>query len=167
METQPNLEATSVSAQVTATITMPVGTVVSFVGQTPPNGWLLCDGSVINQSTYPNLYPLLISGKLPDLRSRFIVGTGQGAGLGNYKLNDTGGSEMVTLTTDQIPSHYHQINNGNFGLHHRSFDGSGGDDIPFETNPDGGYLSGTNYTGGGHPHENRPPYYALTFIIKY
>lgn len=167
METQPNLEATVVSAQTTAIIAMPVGTVVSFVGTTPPNGWLLCDGTVISPSSYPALYPLLVNGTLPDLRSRFIVGTGQGAGLSKYNRNDVGGLETVTLAINQIPPHSHSINNGNFGLHHRSFSGDSGNDIPFETNPDGGYLGGTNPTGGGNSHENRPPYYALTFIIKY
>lgn len=166
MPSTTNLETTTVSAQVTAIITMPVGTVISYVGAAVPNGWLLCDGSSIDPNSYPNLFPLVVNGKLPDLRSCFLVGAGQGSGLSNYALNSTGGAETVTLSTAQIPSHSHTIYNGNFGLHHRSFDGEDDNDIPFETNPDT-RLGGTDAAGGGQAHENRPPYHALNYIIKY
>ena len=32
--------------------------------------------------------------------------------------------------------------------------------------PDSGYTADTQVTGGGSPHENRPPYYVLAYIIK-
>lgn len=51
-----------------------------------PSGWHLCDG---NDGT-------------PDLRNRFIVGTGS-----KYGVGDTGGNDSVTLTEDQMPSHSH------------------------------------------------------------
>ncbi|BBB68529.1 tail protein [Undibacterium sp. YM2] len=154
------------SSSVVALIAMPVGTVISFLGQSAPNGWLLCDGTRIDQATYPNLYPMLVNGTLPDLRSRFVVGSGQGAGLSNYATNATGGLESVTLTTDQIPSHSHTINNGDFGLHNRSFEGNNDSDLPYETRYNT-YIGGTDKTGGGQAHENRPPYFALTYIVKY
>lgn len=156
----------TVSASTTVIITIPVGTVTSYVGSNPPEGWLLCNGQTIDQATYPNLFPLLSGGKVPDLRSRFIVGAGQGDNLSSYPINQTGGLESVTLTVDQIPSHSHQINNGNFGLHYQSFQGESDNDIPFESNPNTN-LGGTNNTGGGKSHENRPPFYALTYIVKY
>ena len=33
----------------------PTGTIVLYLGQTPPEGWLLCDGAEYSASTYPNL----------------------------------------------------------------------------------------------------------------
>lgn len=165
--TQKTWQATTTSAQAVAVITMPVGTVVSFLGNVAPNGWLICDGSPIAANTYPQLFPMLPNGKLPDLRSRFIVGVGAGAGLDNYVLNDIGGQDNVTLTAEQLAPHRHAINGGDFGLHHRSFEGDSGSDIPFETSPDGSSLYGTDWTGSGQAHENRPPYYALTYIIKF
>ncbi|MFZ6679204.1 phage tail protein [Undibacterium sp. Tian12W] len=154
------------AALVVALIAMPVGTVTSFLGQNAPNGWLLCDGSRVDQATYPNLYPLLVNGALPDLRSRFVVGAGQGAGLSNYPTSATGGYEAVTLTTAQLPSHSHTINGGNFGLHNRSFEGDDDTDLPYETRYNTP-INGTDKTGGDQPHENRPPYFALTYIVKY
>lgn len=154
------------SAQTIAVVPVPVGTVLTFAGTGVPNGWLLCDGQSINATTYPQLYAV-VGGAVPDLRSRFIVGAGQGGGLTNYNLRDAGGEESHQLSVNEIPAHTHTINKGNFGLHGRSFEGNNDSDLPFENS---GYtypINGTDATGGGQAHENRPPYYALTYIIKY
>ena len=106
-----------------------------------PTGWVLCDG---NNST-------------PDLRNRFVVGAGTG---GNYSPGDTGGANSVTLTLDQIPAHTHtwdrqdvSINNG-----YRPW--------PANNNDCSRSTQNTGSAGGGQSHENRPPYYALMFIMK-
>lgn len=39
----------------------PVGTVIMYVGSTAPSGWLVCDGTVHNTSSYPTLGALLVS----------------------------------------------------------------------------------------------------------
>ena len=57
-----------------------------------PSGFVLCDG---NNST-------------PNLSGRFVVG--YDASNSDYDVNDTGGSESVTLTVNQIPAHTHNIN---------------------------------------------------------
>ena len=57
-----------------------------------PTGFVLCDG---NNST-------------PNLSGRFVVG--YDASNSDYDVNDTGGSESVTLTLNQIPAHTHNIN---------------------------------------------------------
>lgn len=44
---------------------------------------------------------------LPDTRGRAIIGPGQGPGLSNYQLGETGGTETVTLTQAQMPAHTH------------------------------------------------------------
>lgn len=60
-----------------------------------PTGWVLCDGT---NST-------------PDLRERFIVGSGTDSG-GTYNVGDTGGSDSITLAEANLPSHTH--GSGNF-----------------------------------------------------
>ena len=62
-------------------------------GSTVPTGWALCDGS---QST-------------PDLRGRFIVGSGSGSGLTSRSIGNTGGTETHTLSTGNLPAHNHSF----------------------------------------------------------
>lgn len=118
------------------------GMIMMFTGTTAPTGWSLCDGT----------------NGTPDLRSRFIVGQG-----GTYSINSTGGLHEVTLTSAQMPSHEHSTNID--GRH--VIPGNGSSSYPYGG---GGTYASTvfnmNPTGGGQPHENLPPYYALSYIMK-
>ncbi len=110
-----------------------------------PTGFTLCDG---NNNT-------------PDLRGRFVVG--HHPSNGDYDVNDTGGAENVTLTIAQMPSHKHDTSVDNTKL----FPSNGQTSINF--GGAGGYPATTftmSNTGGGQSHENRPPYYALCYIMK-
>ena len=122
---------------------VPSGAIIMWSGAANaiPTGYVLCNGS---NST-------------PDLRNRFVVGAGSGS---NYNVNDTGGADSVTLTVNQIPAHTHTyidqyvaIDNG-----YRPWPANNNDCAARNVN------SGS--TGGGQSHENRPPYYALCFIMK-
>tara|TARA_A100001515_G_scaffold69243_1_gene55047 strand:- start:638 stop:1573 length:936 start_codon:yes stop_codon:yes gene_type:complete len=122
---------------------IPTGGIIMWSGAANaiPTGFVLCNGS----------------NGTPDLRNRFIVGAGSGS---NYNVNDTGGADSVTLTVDQIPPHTHtyidqyvQIDAG-----YRPWPANNNDCN--DRNRDSGS------TGGGQAHENRPPYYALCFIMK-
>jgi microcystin-dependent protein len=164
MKLQLNATAAA-SEDVVAVNPLPVGAIITFGGSDVPNGWLLCNGQTISQSTYPNLYAV-IGGTVPDLRSRFIVGAGQGNGLSNYPAKATGGLENVTLSIDQIPSHQH------FGFGEAFGGWPYGEYMSNQMGSKGGidydnHFYGTTSTGGGQSHENRPPYFALTYIIKY
>ena len=128
-----------------------------------PSGWVLCDGG---NST-------------PDLRDRFVVGAGS-----SYGVDDTGGATSVTLTSNQIPAHGHAFsasNTHNHGITQYGYYNSGafnynsiGSGYPYSnststvnTNNATISISGTtSNTGGGQSHENRPPYYALCYIMK-
>lgn len=173
---------------------LPVGTVVSFAGRVIPDGWLECAGQGCPYYTqdfkdkYGDLYRVLgqpalfKDGKnndhfwIPDLRSRFIVGAGSGQvkdgqnhQLTTYGLNTRGGAEWVTLSVEQMPSHFHSIDRHLY-FHHRSFTGSDDGSPPLKRHHEGDgdiRLDGTDYTGGNKAHENRPPYHALTYIIKF
>ena len=128
---------TGVDSFVSGMIIMWNSTVASI-----PTGFVLCDG---NNGT-------------PDLRGRFVVG--HHPSNGDYDVDDTGGEESVTLTVNQIPAHTHTyvdqyvaINNG-----YRPWPANNNDCAARDVN------SGS--TGGGQSHENRPPYYALCYIMK-
>jgi microcystin-dependent protein len=93
----------------------PVGTIVMYGGTVAPAGWLLCDGSAVNRTTYSELFGVLgttfgsgdtvSTFNLPDLEDRIPLGPGSRA------LGNTGGAERVALTTAQLPSHSHGLNN--------------------------------------------------------
>lgn len=84
-----------------------------------PAGWLLCDGSPVSRVTYADLYAKIgtlwgagdgaTSFNLPDFRSRFPIGAGQGAGLTNRGLASYGGVESVALTAAQNGPHTHTV----------------------------------------------------------
>ena len=117
---------------------VPVGGIIMWSGATNniPSGWALCDG----QNGTPNL------------QDRFIVGAGS-----SYSVNDTGGAASVTLTINQMPSHNHSYTMINFDQ------GSAGGASSYGQ---GTSSVSTGSKGGGQSHENRPPYYALAYIIK-
>ena len=149
-----------------------IGLIQLWSGSGVPEGYVLCDGSQVSIAEYPELYKAIgdkyntASTKagyisVPDLRGRFVVGYDPR----NYeyeRIGNTGGQALVTLTLDQIPPHSHKI----------SFKeekwGDNADKRPFpnHTSPDSGYTADTQVTGGGSPHENRPPYYVLAYVMK-
>ena len=83
---------------------------------------------------------------------------------------ETGGSESVTLTTSQIPSHNHLITHAGGGISANYFHPTYGASISFgdnntsiATNPFYTYPSACmSDTGGGQSHDNMPP-----FIVVY
>ena len=81
------------SSTITGFGTIPVGGIIMWSGSTVPTGWALCDGS---QST-------------PDLRGRFIVGSGAGSGLTTRSIGNTGGAETHTLSLGNLPAHNHSF----------------------------------------------------------
>lgn len=80
-----------------------------------PQGWAICDGTLLPISSNQALFSLLRTyyggdGKtnfaLPDLRGRVPVGTGNTMPNPGFK----GGEETVTLTEQQVPQHTHPVN---------------------------------------------------------
>lgn len=154
---------------------VPSGGIIMWSGSVAsiPTGWFLCNGS---NST-------------PDLRNRFVVGAGD-----TYAVGATGGADSVTLSAGQIPSHAHTFSatTNTTGAHEHSlqFRTSSVDDGDDSANGVRSHSSGTLRTmsadhkalstgdhshtvsgttssvGSGEAHENRPPYYALAYIMK-
>ena len=99
--------------------TVPIGAIIMWSGTAVPDGWALCDGTSYNRSDG--------SGQIrtPDLRGRFIVGTGQGDGLSNRPLGQSGGSEAHRLTVAELPPHSHPASSDVAGWHNHGMDGAG------------------------------------------
>lgn len=95
---------------------VPVGTIVAYGGSSAPTGWLLCDGSTFNATTYSSLNTVLGGNTLPDMRGRFPMGK-TASGTGSTLLG-TGGSNTIGETN--LPSHTHSINHD-----HASFTSAG------------------------------------------
>lgn len=160
----------NIQTQLNNISSVPTGAIILWSGSTAsiPSGWVLCNGS---NST-------------PDLRDRFVVGAGS-----SYAVNATGGASSVTLSASEIPSHSHSASSSttiNDSGHSHSISGL----LPTETGAGGttstasqgtsvtastnsattGITASTSTsignTGGGGSHENRPPYYALAYIMK-
>ena len=121
---------------------LPTGAIILWSGAANaiPTGYVLCDG---NNST-------------PNLAGKFVVG--YHASNGDYDVGDTGGAETVTLTEAQMPSHVH---------HFLIQDGSTAP-MGYAQSANGTNIgwAGTNSKGGDQAHENRPPFYALCYIMK-
>lgn len=117
---------------------IPVGLICMWSGTTIPSGWHLCDGT----------------NGTPDLRNRFIVGSGD-----EYTVGNTGGEKAHTLTIDEMPAHRHAISNFPTGMGSIFAEG-------FRDAQGSRTTANTETTGGGQAHENRPPYYALAYIMK-
>lgn len=90
-----------------------------FAGNFAPKGWFFCDGTLLSTSQYSGLFSLIgttyggdgISNfALPDLRGRAPIHPGQGRGLSNkYYEGQMAGSESVTISQQQMPSHTHAL----------------------------------------------------------
>lgn len=160
---------------------VPSGLIIMWYGDTVniPNGWALCNGMI-----YPKAKG---SGSLqsPDLRGKFVVAAGSN-GTTNYYPNDEGGQDSVTLTANELPYHSHNVRD----LGHRHYytdnnapiqiagylkckwvcPGPNKDELRYS---DKYSTTGTaispmteDFKGGDKPHENRPKYYTLVYIIK-
>lgn len=163
-----------------------VGEIRMFGGNFPPNGWMFCEGQLLPISENDVLFNLIGTtyggdGQetfgLPDLRGRLPVHAGTGSGLSTRTLGETGGTESVTLTVQQIPIHNHPA---------LCVSGAGGQASP-ANNMWAGTQSGVqayadpanaqgaevpmnaqNITGNGgsQPHDNFAPYLVVSFIIS-
>lgn len=140
-----------------------------------PHGVQLCDGT----------------NGTPNLKGRFVVGYDPGDEDYN-QVGDTGGAKRVALTTAELPSHSHAIqdpghnhstarliarkwfdNSGeapfDLVIENEGYPSYGGSVSPFTaplTAPATTGITATEATGGGEAHENRPPYYALAFVTR-
>lgn len=137
-----------------------IGALVPTITATTPPGCLELDGQTYNNGDYPALAALLDSHwdngdgtfTVPDLRGRFPLALN-----GSHAMGDTGGTETVTLSVDEMPSHNHITGNSLSSL--AVMPGEGPVLVP---NP---LPTTTQNAGGGGSHNNMPPYMALRYVL--
>lgn len=151
-------------------VTVPIGTILPFYSTSVPNNYLLCDGSNFNSDDYPELYALLGSTTLPDLRGQFLVGY-KSTDTDYNAIGKTGGEKRHTLAGNEIPAHSHLVNTyQGYSIYNQQSGSNIGGYIPSITNGNNeAVLSNSPADGGGDPatpHENRPPFVVVSYIIR-
>ncbi|MEQ6329156.1 tail fiber protein [Pseudomonas chengduensis] len=89
-----------------------VGDVKAICHDVIPAGWVVMDGAIYNVADYPQAAALLGDRYGGDGVTTFGVPNAIGRSLrgsAGSDLGETGGSDSVTLTTDQMPSHNHSV----------------------------------------------------------
>ncbi len=158
-------------------------------------GWIPCDGRLLPSSQYQALYSLLgavyggdgrTNFGIPNLNGRAIVGYDPMSSLSSIeKIGGFGGSETVTLTVNNLPTHQHDvivansydamipdaayIGNPNVKTNASQTATNAGNSLlyapwssqvaPISLNPKSVSIV------GGQPHENRMPFMAMIYCI--
>lgn len=146
-----------------------------------PRGWASCDGQILSIAQNTALFSLLgttyggdgqTTFALPDLRGRVPIHRGQGPGLSNYSLGQSGGSQTITLTTAQLPAHSHSVNavttDGNTSIPTGALPAGTKTLDPEYSNLTSNTAMSTSMigsTGGGQPVSIIQPYLTVHYII--
>ncbi len=179
-----------------------IGEIRGFGGNFAPRTWAFCEGQLLAINANQALFSILgttyggdgrTTFALPDLRGRIPISAGTGPGLSTHKLGARSGQEIVTLTQNQMPSHFHiaTVTGGTADLHVSKKDGTSG--TPVAGGSIGNEVGGTAFfynddtapdvklaqasitnvqtsvniapTGGSQWHNNMQPYLTIYWII--
>jgi microcystin-dependent protein len=164
-----------------------IGAVKIFAGNFPIRGYSFCNGATLSIPQNTALFSLLgttfggngqTTFQLPDLQGRVPIGMGNGIGLTPRVIGEPGGTEGVTLLSNNVPSHSHGLNatsaattatapgtslltgalNASDGTFYTAPGQSGFVTTPLNANA-------LNSQGGNLPHNNIQPTLAITYII--
>lgn len=141
-----------------------IGSIVGWYGteDTIPEGWHICDGE---DGTY-------------DLRGKFMLGADlrkDAEGNAIHPIGETGGSEEVKLTVEQMPAHTHveQVIDSNGrpvsymnNVKNSTLTGCFISPSVIETTTTSSASVLTKAKGSSQPHPNMPPFFSLIFIQK-
>lgn len=170
-----------------------MGIVKLFAGTFAPRGWAFCQGQLLSIAQNTALFSILgttyggngtTTFALPDFRSSVPIGAGQKPGYSDYDPGQAGGSEIVTLTTGQMPAHTHGANVAVSSANATDSAAKGGQNLGAPGNGQGrsfnntfGYVQGAAdialaadsvkvaSAGGNLPVSIMQPYMAMNYII--
>lgn len=147
-----------------------------------PAGWGECNGALVPISENETLFNLIgttyggdgqSTFALPNLLGRTMVHVGQVGAGSNRVLGEMGGTETVTLTTNQIPSHTHAMLANGGAEASASPKGKIVGVAPatapvFATATPATTLNlaAVSSVGGSQPHDNLQPYLAVKCCIS-
>src|SRR4051812_5124860 len=153
-----------------------VGEIRMFGGNFAPAGWMFCEGQLLPISENETLFQLIgttyggdgqSTFALPDLRGRIPIHQGNG-----FILAENGGTEEVTLTIQQTPSHGHSFLGSTDTANSPNPQSSvlarsGQVNIFINTDPTTAMSPNViSAVGGSQPHSNFQPYLCVDFIIS-
>jgi microcystin-dependent protein len=162
----------------------PAGSVTAFAGESAPDGWLVCDGSPISRSEYPQLFAALgvIYGNgdgsttfnLPDYRGQFLRGRDASAGNDPDAASRTdrgdgqSGDKVGSKQDDALQGHEHDIkgrvrNTASAAAYDMKGLNAGGTYHVSKTDGITESNAGTPRTSN----ETRPKNISVNYIIKY
>lgn len=179
-----HLALTQLNATVQALVGEPLGIVKMWAGSEIPEGYHLCDGTALPKTVYPALYTAIgdtfntakdADGytyttqtgyfRLPDLSGRFIVGY-RSTDSEYSQYGNADGEKKHKLTVEELPEHSHSKSVTPYDPVGRDFYGDGKVAAHGNDAPQSPFTWTSGETGGDVPHENRPPYYVLAYIMK-
>ena len=150
--------------------TLPIGAMLPYGNATPPENWLICDGSEVSRTTYAELFNVIGTSygsgdgsttfNLPDKRGRVSVGLDSNDSDFN-SIGKHSGEKKHKLIIDEIPPHNHNILKPRWST-------SAGANAVYGSNGLGAGSDYDNigYNGGGQPHNNVQPSEVDCWIIK-
>jgi len=158
-----------------------VGEMRMFAGNFAPAGWMTCEGQTLPISENEVLFQLIgttyggdgeSTFNLPNLASRVPVHNGTGPDGVTYQIGEMAGTESVTLTTQQLPTHNHAfLASTSAGTQNAPANNvvaaSPSVTLFIGDSPDGNLAANAmTPVGGSQPHENCQPFLCINFIIS-
>jgi microcystin-dependent protein len=171
---------------------VPVGTILPYGGATAPSGYVVCDGSWLSTTTYPNLFQALggvnnpfgpglslpagaagsgysagfgsgATFKVPDLRGRFPLGLGGSIPNNSSAANRGHAGGNALIAETNLPAHKHGV----YAVQSANTTATGSSNrLTFVADAPGSGvddgLSGSTGSGQGY----LQPYITINYIIK-
>jgi len=132
---------------------IPTGSLQAFMGTVIPPGWLLCDGSEIDNDPKYDTLKAMIGDNVPNMKDMFVRGKSDSRSVGSYQ-------------SDQFQTHIHYLEswadysgNGSANARNAGYGAAG---------PYGETIPTKRFDGDSrHGSETRPKNIAVNYIIKF